>query len=587
MLQFTPAAEPEPEPGLEESDWAVVGSFTGSGWGWDPTAGLPLYVLDDEYFVLLGVELPAAAEFKFLQGGAWGGAEVGASMPVCEPNTIQVKGSGNIKVVDAGKYDLYLAADASKFYVMTEGKTPAEATEPTPVEVTYTVVGTIANQNWNNANPETLMAEEGNYFVAKNVQFVWGSTLYGGAEQIEFKVVETGTWNGYGEATGASFEANVEIPVTVGAQGNIIVKAPEGSYDVYLNKENSKVWVMEPGKKPGETPAEPLNLELTKVTLIQPNAAYDASGQPTEGYSSLTLQFATAGITTEVVNNGYYDETKMKGTGHTFNVDFYTTDGTLAAGTYNACATAGTILEGEFGVGYDVEFWGMQMVWGTNAVPYTSDVAGTAVKVTDGTIVVEKAGNTYTITVESSAVKAKYVGEIAFQQSEQPEPETPADPWATAATYVLEDWMFTDYPQYSALTELKAYADETNVYVRLKSTKTSDVAKLRICTADTNEGTQSVWYWEKTFFATELYKTSKFAVDADFNCSIEYNHVMIDLEPTVEGENVYWHMTLPRTSHEHLQADSVHLGFVSYGASGSESGFMPKVWGEMLKVTLP
>ena len=154
--------------------------------------------------------------------------------------------------MEAGKYDLYLAADASKFYVMSEGKTPAEATEPAPVAVTYTVAGTIADQNWNNANPAALMVEEGAYLVAKNIPFVWASTLYGGAEQIEFKVFETGSWNGYGEANGASYTANAEVPVAAGAQGNIIVVAPEGTYDVYLDLENSKVWLMEAGLKPGE-----------------------------------------------------------------------------------------------------------------------------------------------------------------------------------------------------------------------------------------------------------------------------------------------------------------------------------------------
>lgn len=178
-------------------------------------------------------------------------------MSVVEPNTIQVKGGSNIKVMEAGKYDLYLAADASKFYVMSEGKTPAEATEPAPVAVTYTVAGTIADQNWNNANPAALMVEEGDYLVAKNIPFVWASTLYGGAQQIEFKIFETGSWNGYGEATGASYTANAEVPIAAGAQGNIIVDAPEGTYDVYFDLENSKVWVMEAGKKPGEAPAQP------------------------------------------------------------------------------------------------------------------------------------------------------------------------------------------------------------------------------------------------------------------------------------------------------------------------------------------
>ena len=86
----------------------------------------------------------------------------------------------------AGKYDIYLAADASTFYIMSEGKTPAEATEPAPVEVTYTVTGTIKDANWNNAAPVGLMVEEGGVYVAKNVEFQWESTCYGGADQIAF-----------------------------------------------------------------------------------------------------------------------------------------------------------------------------------------------------------------------------------------------------------------------------------------------------------------------------------------------------------------------------------------------------------------
>ena len=263
MLQFTPTAapEPEPEPGLEQSDWNIVGSFTGSGWGWDAAAGIPLYVLDENYFVLYGLELAEGAQFKFLQGTAWGGAEVGASYAVVEPNTIQVKGGQNIAGLPAGKYDVYLAADASKFYIMSEGKTPAEATEPAPVETTYTVAGTIADAAWNNAAPVGLMTKEGNYYVAKNISFIWSSTAYAAYgntdDQIELKIFVTGDWNqGWGAAAEGVKELNAEVAVSP-TGGNIVYKNPEGTYDVYFDLENLKVWLMEAGKKPGEAPAEP------------------------------------------------------------------------------------------------------------------------------------------------------------------------------------------------------------------------------------------------------------------------------------------------------------------------------------------
>ena len=256
-------AETPGEPELELSDWNIVGSFTGTGWGWDPTAGLALSVLDENYFVYYGLELTADAQWKFLQGTAWGGAEVGADRTSVEPNTIQAKGGSNIYVTTPGKYDIYLAADASKYYVMSEGKTPAEATEPAPVEVTYTVTGTIQDNNWNNMAAVGLMAQEGAYYVAKNVPFVTAADLYGGAAQLEFKICQTGSWDAaYGAPVTTAYEANTEIPVQTENAQNIAIAAPSGAYDVYFDKDNAKVWVMEPGLKPGETPAAPVDVDI-------------------------------------------------------------------------------------------------------------------------------------------------------------------------------------------------------------------------------------------------------------------------------------------------------------------------------------
>ena len=247
-----PTPDPTPDPELELSDWAVVGSFTGEGWGWDPGAGVPLYVLDADYFVVYGLELPAEAQFKFLQGGAWGGAEVGADRTSVEPNTIQQKGGSNIYLAAGGTYDIYLSSDATKYYIMSVGKTPADATEPSAAEVTFTVTGTLQDNNWNNMASAGLMNQEGGYYVAKNVPFVTAATLYGGADQIEFKICNTGSWDGaYGAAAEGTYGANSEIAVAVNG-GNIAVVAPEGAYDVYFDKDNGKVWVMTPGYKPGD-----------------------------------------------------------------------------------------------------------------------------------------------------------------------------------------------------------------------------------------------------------------------------------------------------------------------------------------------
>ena len=156
-------------------------------------------------------------------------------------------------------------------------------------------------------------------------------------------------------------------------------------------------------------------VEYTKLLLVQPNQGYDATGQPTGELTSLTLKFGTDGMSSELVPNAWGgSDLVLKGTGDVLNIDFYTVDGTLAAGTYTACETEGTILEGEFGIGYDVEMWGMQMVWGSCVTPYADDVAGEIAKILDGTITVEVSGDEYTITLESSAVNARYVGPMTL-----------------------------------------------------------------------------------------------------------------------------------------------------------------------------
>ena len=154
----------------------------------------------------------------------------------------------------AGTYDVYFSYENLEVYVMEPGYKPGER-EPIQVEpkdVTYTVVGTLNNINWNNSAPEGLMTKEGDYYVAKNVPLVTAKTLYDGADQIEFKIVETGTWDGYAHAQKENSNVlNTEIPVIAGGE-NIILKAAEGAYDVYFDKANLKVWIMTPGYKPGE-----------------------------------------------------------------------------------------------------------------------------------------------------------------------------------------------------------------------------------------------------------------------------------------------------------------------------------------------
>ena len=244
------------------------------------------------------------------------------------------------------------------------------------------------------------------------VDFGWGP--------MEMKDWGTCWWT---VADGATSAVKIlDGTMTVAMEGdNVVIKLKSSvvnakfTYPVaqFVDGTGAPIEVVNLGGGEGNNPA-PDYTEFTKLLIVQPNQAYNESGQPTGEYTSFTLKVGTDGMYTEVVNNGWYDETKIKGTGQVLSIDFYTADGTVAAGTYTACEVGGTINEGEFGIGYDVEMWGNKMVWGTCGTPYDSDTEGTIEKVTDGTVTVEISGDVYTITLESSNINARYIGSLTL-----------------------------------------------------------------------------------------------------------------------------------------------------------------------------
>ena len=236
---------------LPQSEWALVGSFN----DWSAGSELYLSVLDEEYFVYYGFELAANDEFKFLKGGVWPpeGQEIGGNGLV-EPNTIQPAGGSNIKVTEAGKYDIYLAADLTKFYIMSEGKLPAEATEPAPVENQWGMMGCFVDNQWATDVP---MTKEGEWIVAKGAQFT----------ELTFKIRANASWadaTNIGRAPGserAVVNGKIEVVTAEYAKANlggdaadIKLNGEPGTYDVYFSYDNLELYVMTPGYMPGETP---------------------------------------------------------------------------------------------------------------------------------------------------------------------------------------------------------------------------------------------------------------------------------------------------------------------------------------------
>ena len=255
---------------------------------------------------------------------------------------------------------------------------------------------------------------EGEFGIGYDTTVDWG---WG---PMEMKDWGTCWWTVADGATSA--EKVLDGTMTVAMEGdNVVIKLKSSvvnakfTYPVaqFVDGTGAPIEVVNLGGGGGNNPA-PDYTEFTKLLIVQPNQAYNESGQPTGEYTSFTLKVGTDGMYTEVVNNGWYDETKIKGTGQVLSIDFYTADGTVAAGTYTACEVGGTINEGEFGIGYDVEMWGQKMVWGTCVTPYESDTEGTIEKVTDGRVTVEISGDVYTITLESSNINAQYIGSLTL-----------------------------------------------------------------------------------------------------------------------------------------------------------------------------
>ena len=295
--------------------WGMMGMFVGNEWGSD----IPMEY-EGDWIVAKGAEF-SALTFKIRGNGSWSdptnigmapGSEKGVingkiSVVTAEYSKANLGGdAADIKLNgEAGVYDVYFNFENLEVYVMEPGYKPGEKEpqNPDPVDpsqISYTVVGTLNNINWDNAAAEGQMTYDGTYHVAQNVPFVWASTLYGGPEQIEFKIVETGTWDGFGVAAGTEVQAaNAEIAVVAGGD-NICVAAAEGAYDVYLDAANGKVWVMTPGYKPGETP------EIPEVP--EPDYEKISANEVTEwGLDAMTTLLGQYGSGTEVTEDFVYE----------------------------------------------------------------------------------------------------------------------------------------------------------------------------------------------------------------------------------------------------------------------------------------
>ena len=253
----TPEPEPEPEPD-PTAVWGVVGTIT----GWADNADINM-VEEGDWLVAKGVALTTTDEFKFRTNGTWGTERTATTTEPVAINTEYeaAAGSGNIKVAVDGTYDLYLAKTLDKFYVMTAGLTPGQTPgeEPKPEEPEFEGVasewGIVGDVNgWNAPDITMYTTPTEGLFVARNVEMPAGS----------FKIRANGAWvdtANYGVETAGTVEVDhVYKVITGGGSGNMTLAA--GTYDIWFDLTNTKVYIMTPGKDIAEaktgTPVAPL-----------------------------------------------------------------------------------------------------------------------------------------------------------------------------------------------------------------------------------------------------------------------------------------------------------------------------------------
>ena len=116
--------EPEPQPGIEENRWGVVGTIN----SWGGTPDLYMNEVGENLYVRMGVTVTDADQFKVRFNNGWD-INYGAAGDV-EPFAVTVgeemtlvAGGKNLSA-PAGTYDIYFNIVDFKMWVMPEGETP-------------------------------------------------------------------------------------------------------------------------------------------------------------------------------------------------------------------------------------------------------------------------------------------------------------------------------------------------------------------------------------------------------------------------------------------------------------------------------
>ena len=139
--------EPEPQPGIEENRWGVVGTLT----SWGGSADLYMSEVGENLYVRKGVTVTEADQFKVRFNNGWdinyGAAGEVEPFAVTVGEEMTLTAGGKNLSAPAGTYDIYFNIVDFKMWVMAEGETPGG------VEVkSYKIYGDVSATGWTNCN---------------------------------------------------------------------------------------------------------------------------------------------------------------------------------------------------------------------------------------------------------------------------------------------------------------------------------------------------------------------------------------------------------------------------------------------------
>ena len=235
-------SDPEPEP--VASEWGIVGDVN----GWNAPDITMYTTATDGLFVAKNVEMPAGG-FKIRANNEWNDAKnyglpSAGTVEVDHAYTVITSGGSGNMTLAAGTYDIWFDLNNTMVYIMTPGKDISEAEggvagNPDAGSLTWYLVGEF--NGWSTGDASYQMTKENEWYVFKG--FV--------SDGKGFKL-NAGDWSNNRGATGNTepYAVTVNSGLEVVANGkNLSVTA--GTYDVYMNAEANKLYVMTPGTTPG------------------------------------------------------------------------------------------------------------------------------------------------------------------------------------------------------------------------------------------------------------------------------------------------------------------------------------------------